>query len=95
MSRPRCCYRIRHCPRIRKFKPEGVPRADIEVVEVSPEEAEALRLKNLKGFDQTEAAKEMQISQSTFQRILTTAYKKVTEAIIKGKAIQIATQKSK
>lgn len=61
----------------------------MEVIEVTPEEAEALRLKNIKNLDQTEAARQMNISQSTFQRILTSAYKKVSEALIFGKAIKI------
>lgn len=61
----------------------------LEVVELSAEELEALRLKNLKDLDQVDCAKRMKTSQSTFQRILSSAYKKVTEALIKGKAIQI------
>jgi len=61
----------------------------LEVVELTREEAEALRLKNVKDFDQKKAAKKMNTSQSTFQRILSSAYKKISEAIIKGKAISI------
>lgn len=61
----------------------------LEVVELTAEELEALRLKNMKGFDQEEAAQKMDTSQSTFQRILTSAYKKITEALIEGKAIEI------
>jgi len=61
----------------------------LEVVELTIEEAEALRLKNIKDLDQKEAAKKMNTSQSTFQRILSSAYKKITKAIIEGKAIEI------
>ena len=61
----------------------------LEVVKLTKEEAEALRLKNIKNLDQIDCAQEMDTSQSTFQRILTTAYKKISEAIIYGKAIQI------
>ena len=61
----------------------------LEVIELTTEEGEALRLKNLKGLSQVEAAREMHTSQSTFQRILSSAYKKVSEALIKGKAIKI------
>jgi len=53
------------------------------------EEAEALRLKNIKEFDQTKCAEQMKVSQSTFQRILSSAYKKISEAIVEGKAIKI------
>ena len=61
----------------------------LEVVELTTEEAEALRLKNMKDLEQEEAAKKMNTSQSTFQRILSSAYKKITEALIDGKAIKI------
>lgn len=61
----------------------------LEVIELSAEEAEALRLKNIKDLDQVEAAKMMKTSQSTFQRILASAYKKISQALIQGKAIKI------
>ena len=62
---------------------------NLEIIILTKEEAEALRLKNIKNLDQIQAAKEMHTSQSTFQRILSSAYQKVSEAIIKGKAIKI------
>lgn len=61
----------------------------LEMIELTTEEAEALRLRNMKDLEQEEAAKKMNTSQSTFQRILSSAYKKITEAIIEGKAIKI------
>lgn len=61
----------------------------LEVVELNSEEVEALRLKNIEDLDQEEAAKLMETSQSTFQRILSSAYKKIAEALINGKAIKI------
>ena len=61
----------------------------LEIIELTTEEAEALRLKNIKELDQEKAAKEMKTSRSTFQRILTSACKKVTKALIQGKAIKI------
>ncbi len=61
----------------------------LKVVELTTEEVEALRLKNIKDLKQSECAKLMKTSQSTFQRILSSAYKKISEALIKGKAIRI------
>ena len=89
MSRPRLDRKIQFKPRVTYFKPQGVPLRTLEVVELSKEEAEALRLKNVSGFDQHECAKKMHTSQSTFQRILSSAYSKVSYALIKGKAILI------
>ena len=59
------------------------------MIELTTEEAEALRLRNMKDMEQEEAAKSMNTSQSTYQRILSSAYKKITEALIEGKAIKI------
>ena len=89
MVRPRLCRRIRFNPNVTYFKPQGVPMRFLEVVELTVEELESLRLKNIKGLDQEAAAKKMNTSQSTFQRILSSAYKKISEALIKGKAIKI------
>jgi len=71
------------------FKPRAIPLSMLEEVELGVDEMEALRLCDLEGLDQVEAAKRMKISQSTLQRILTSARKKVSEALIKGKAIKI------
>ncbi len=87
--RPRKCRNILYKPSITFFKPKGVPLRDLEIIELTHEEVEALRLKNNNKLDQTEAAKIMDTSQSTFQRILSSAYKKISDAIVNGKAIKI------
>jgi len=89
MVRPRLCRRIRFNPNVTYFKPQGVPMRYLEIIELTTEEAEALRLRNIKDLEQKEAARKMNTSQSTFQRILSSAYKKITEALIEGKAIKI------
>jgi len=89
MPRPKLCRRIRFNPNITYFKPQGVPMRHLEVIELTAEEVEALRLKNIKDLDQVECAKLMKTSQSTFQRILSSVYKKISQAIIEGKAIKI------
>ncbi len=61
----------------------------LEIEELTHEEAEALRLKDVKDLDQIECAKIMNTSQSTFQRILSSAHKKVSRALIEGRAIRI------
>lgn len=89
MVRPRLCRRIKFEPNVTYFKPQGVPMRYLEIIELTIEEVEALRLRNIKDLEQEEAAKKMNTSQSTYQRILSSAYKKVTEALIEGKAIKI------
>ena len=88
-GRPRLCRRIRFKNRVNFYKPQGIPTASLDFIEITLEEMEALRLKNVKEMSQIEAAKEMKTSQSTFQRILNSAYKKISKALIEGKAIKI------
>jgi len=89
MVRPKLCRKISFDPDITYFKPQGVPMRDLEIVELTAEEVEALRLRNTNNLEQEEAAKKMNTSQSTFQRILCSAYRKITEALTEGKAIKI------
>ncbi len=89
MPRPRLCRRVRFNPNITYFKPQGIPMRSLKMIELESEEVEALRLKNIKNMDQIECAKQMNTSQSTFQRILTSAYQKITDALVNGKAIKI------
>jgi len=89
MSRPRLCRRIRFNPNITYFKPQGVPMRFLDVVELTTEEMEAYRLRHINDLEQTEAAKKMNTSQSTYQRILYSAYKKIADALVNGKAIKI------
>jgi predicted DNA-binding protein (UPF0251 family) len=89
MPRPRLNRCVRFNPNITYFKPQGIPMRMLDVVELSLEEAEALRLKNVDNLDQIACAKIMKTSQSTFQRILSSAYNKTSDALIHGKAIKI------
>jgi predicted DNA-binding protein (UPF0251 family) len=95
MTRPKLLRSVKYMPSVTYFKPQGVPMRMLEIVELNVEEMEALRLKNVKGYDQVKAAKLMKTSQSTFQRILSSAYKKVSKALVHGKAIRIIAQDEK
>ena len=89
MARPLKPRRVLFDPDVVYFKPRAVPLSILDEVDLSIDELEALRLCDLKDFEQKEAAKKMKISQSTLQRILTSARKKVAEALTEGKAIKI------
>ncbi|MFC1711123.1 DUF134 domain-containing protein [Patescibacteria group bacterium] len=89
MPRPKIPRRLRFKPNVYYFKPRGIPLKFLEEVVLNPDEIEALKLHDIDGLEQIAAAKEMKISQSTFQRILNSVYKKIAKAIIKGKAIRI------
>lgn len=89
MPRPRIPRFLGFSPDIYYFKPQGIPLRFLEEVTLLPDELEALRLHDVDNLEQTAAAEKMQISQPTFARLLDSAYKKVAEALIKGKAIRI------
>jgi len=90
--KPRKCRRIEFEPSVFYFKPQGVPLRFLDEIELSAEELETMRLKNIQDLDQIKAAEKMHTSQSTFQRILSSAYKKVTIALVEGKAIKVSTK---
>lgn len=87
------CRRVRFTPSVTYYKPAGVRMTELEEVVLLPDELEALRLKDVEGNEQEPAAKQMGVSQPTFHRILASARKKVSEALIKGKALRITTGK--
>ena len=89
MPRPRLCRKISFNPNITYFKPQGVPMRELEIVELTTEEMEAYRLRHINDMEQQEAAEKMHTSQSTYQRILYSAYKKIADALVNGKAIKI------
>lgn len=52
-------------------------------------ELEALRLADLEGLYQEEAARRMGVSRATFGRILEGARRKVAEALVTGKGLEV------
>ena len=89
MPRPCIRRRVRGRPNSDYFKPAGIRMIDLEENILSIDEFEAVRLIDLEETPQEKAAKKMNISQPTLSRILKSARKKLSDAIIKGKAIKI------
>ncbi len=89
MPRPPCCRRIAHEPACDVFKPAGVPARLLEEVVLTLDEFEALRLADLNGMYQEEAAASMNVSRQTFGRVIESAHRKLADAIVGGKALRI------
>ena len=89
MPRPRKCRRVAFLPQVTYLKPVGIPLRALDEVEVSVEEVEAIRLKDLEGLEQAQGADRMNISRPTFQRVLASARWKISDALVNGKAIRI------
>ena len=89
MPRPVICRRVWFQPGTTYFKPAGVRMAGLIDTVLTVDEFEAIRLKDFEEIDQIEAAKKMNISQPTFNRLLRSARKKIADAVVNGKAIRI------
>ena len=89
MPRPCRCRRIRCSPDTNYFKPRGIPLDMLEEVNLALDELEAVRLADLEGLYQEDAAKKMNISRQTFGNIVNSAHKKIADALLNGKALKI------
>ncbi len=89
MGRMPKCRCVASIPEVTFFKPVGKPYRSLEEVCLSVEEAEAIRLRDLEGLEQTECARRMNVSRPTFHRVLGAARTKLADAILNGKAIRI------
>jgi predicted DNA-binding protein (UPF0251 family) len=89
MPRPRKRRTLTRAPQPAIYKPAGVPLAALRQVKLLHEELEALRLADLQGLTQSEAARHMGVSRSTFQRVLARARRQVSLALVEGQALQI------
>ena len=89
MARPRNCRRVACFPEIQYFKPRGIPLTRLEEITLTVDEFEAIRLADLEGLYQDQAAGRMNISRQTFGRIIESGHRKVAEALVNGKALKI------
>jgi uncharacterized protein len=63
--------------------------SQLQEVCIALDELEAIRLADIKGMYQEDAAKLMKISRQTFGNIIESAHKKIADAIVNGKALKI------
>jgi uncharacterized protein len=88
-GRPKCLRRVEQTPDITYFKPKGVPLSELEVVSITVEELEALRLVDVEGLKQEDAAIRVGVSRRAFWEDLKAARMKIALALSTGKAIEI------
>ena len=89
MPRPRHCRHVAQLPQASYYKPRGIPLSVLEEVTLTVDEFEAIRLTDLEGLYQADAAKKMNISRQTLGRVLESAHKKIADALVHGKALLI------
>jgi predicted DNA-binding protein (UPF0251 family) len=89
MPRPINYRRVAHLPQVNYYKPIGIPLAILQQTILTVDELEAIRLADLQGLYQEQAAEKMNVSRQTFGRILESAHKKIADALVSGKALSI------
>jgi len=89
MPRPCKCRRVSFQPEVSYFKPRGIPLAELEEVVLMVDEFEAVRLADLEGLYQDQAAERMHVSRQTFGNIVNVAHQKIADALVNGKAVRI------
>ena len=89
MGRPKCLRKVGEVPDVNYFKPRGIPLTELSTVELKVEELEAMRLVYYAGEKREQAANSMGVSRRTMERELKSGLKKVIEALLCGKAIEI------
>ncbi|MDX2432510.1 MAG: DUF134 domain-containing protein, partial [Bacteroides sp.] len=76
-------------PLFSDFKPIGVKGQDLKQIILTLDEFEAFRLADQLGLSHALAADEMEISRSTFSRLIEKARKKIADFIIQGRLLTI------
>ena len=89
MSRPEKNRKVYEPPLITGFKPMGIQSHHVQHTILTLDEYEAFRLSDFNGLSHAEAAEEMEISRSTFTRLIEKARKKIADLIICGKVLNI------
>jgi len=89
MPRPKKNRLVEKPPLHCNFKPVGVPANNLQPLNLSLDEYEAIRLADFLGMDHAEASEEMDISRSTFTRLIERARRILAEFMIKGRLLQI------
>lgn len=87
MGRRPCCRRVAGNPSSTRFGPDS--EAIGPAIELALDEFESLRLADVEGLYQADAAAQMGVSRATFGRIVGAARHKVATALLNGQELVI------
>jgi predicted DNA-binding protein (UPF0251 family) len=94
----RCCGRKRKSRNIDVnhteicFKPCGIKADKLETITLYEDEMEAIRLADLNSLYQQECADKMGISRTTFSRLVDSARKKIADALLNQKLLEVSSR---
>lgn len=89
MPRPQKMRVVCCLPNKNRFGPLGSPIDIVDIVKMTIDEYETIRLIDLDGLTQEECANQMNVSRTTVQGIYDKARKKLAESLIDGKILWI------
>ncbi len=89
MPRPKKDRIVHEPPRFTRFKPAGVRCQIGSQLTLSLDEYEAIRLADHQNMDHQQASEEMEISRSTFSRLIEQARKKLALLLVEGRELVI------
>jgi len=87
--RPKKTRWVECAPGERCFRPKGVPVKLLEGITLTIDEFEVIRLADYEELTQEQIAKQMKIHRSTVSRIIASAHKKIADAFLHNKAVNV------
>lgn len=88
MARPKKWRKVCELPKNNFFGPIG-DNKDREIIIMTVDEYEAIRLIDHMNFTQAECSQYMKIARTTVQQIYTNARKKIAQSLVEGKTLKI------
>ncbi|SHJ11547.1 DUF134 domain-containing protein [Parasporobacterium paucivorans] len=89
MPRPRKCRIVCCLPEFDRFGPLGTDVDYDNMIKMTVDEYETIRLIDLDGMTQEDCSKQMKVARTTIQGIYNEARKKLAQALVHGKELQI------
>jgi predicted DNA-binding protein (UPF0251 family) len=89
MARPIKWRKVCCLPERNRFGPIGTSSQENNIIKMTVDEYEAIRLIDLLGFTQEECAKQMSVARTTVQGIYAEARKKLAQSLVNGKILLI------
>lgn len=89
MPRPRKWRKVCCLPESSLFGPHDGVEKESEIVVMTVEEYETIRLIDLEGLTQEECADNMQVARATVQSIYKSARRKIAESLVNGNLMKI------
>ncbi len=89
MPRPPKCQKVCRLPQVNTFVPAEAGEADREIIFMTVDEYEAIRLIDNEDFSQEACSAYMKIARATAQQAYTSARRKIARALVEGLALRI------